>query len=54
MYYAGEGFPLRFRIEPSDDKAFTKPVVIADVTGVDVANSKDSITKYSAAGVTCA
>jgi uncharacterized protein len=50
QYYAGEGFPVRFRIEASDDEAFTKPVVIADFTGADVSDPKDSITKYSAAG----
>jgi DUF1680 family protein len=51
QYYAGEGFPLRFRIEASDDAAFTRPVIVADFTGVDVPDPKDSITKYSAAGV---
>jgi uncharacterized protein len=46
----GRGFPVRFRIEASDDEAFTKPVIIADFTGADVSDPKDSIAKYSAAG----
>jgi hypothetical protein len=30
QYYGGEGFPLRFRIEASDDPGFVRPHMIAD------------------------
>src|SRR5215470_3728620 len=51
QYYAGEGFPLRFRIEAADDESFTKPVVIADLTQSDFLDPKDNITQYSSQGV---
>jgi len=35
QYYGGEGFPLRFRIEASDDANFGAPMTIADFTHAD-------------------
>lgn len=35
---AGYGFPLRFRIETSDDPAFATRAIVADFTGSDVPN----------------
>ena len=46
QYYAGEGFPLRFRIEAADDENFTKPAIIADLTQSDFPDPKDNITQY--------
>jgi DUF1680 family protein len=48
QYYAGEGFPLRFRIEASDDANFTAPSTIADFTQSDFPDPKDNITQYTA------
>ncbi len=51
QYYAGEGFPLRFRIEASDDASFAIPMTIADFTHSDFPDPKDNITQYSQHGV---
>ena len=50
-YYAGEGFPVRFKIEASDDPDFRNATIIADHTGTDYANPGGRIEQYKAAGV---
>jgi len=47
QYYAGEGFPLRFKIEASNDANFTSASTIADLTHSDFPDPKDNITQYS-------
>ena len=49
---AGYGFPLRFRIEVSDDEAFAQREVVADQTAADVANPRDLPLVVPAAGRT--
>jgi len=51
QYYAGEGFPLRFKIEASDEAGFSHPTMIADLTKSDFPDVNDYITQYSAKGV---
>ena len=51
-YYGGEGFPLRFKIESSNDAGMANPRTIADFSGGDFPDPKDNITQFSAAGVT--
>jgi uncharacterized protein len=51
QYYAGEGFPLRFRIEASQESTFASPTVIADLTQADFPDPGDQITQYEARGV---
>jgi len=48
QYYAGEGFPLRFRIEAADEEGFSRPLTIADFTQADFPDPKDNITQFSA------
>ena len=50
QYYAGEGFPLRFRLEAAEDAGFTAPVTIADFTQSDFPDPKDNITQYKTHG----
>jgi uncharacterized protein len=50
QYYAGEGFPLRFRIETCDEQSFDHPKTIADFTGSDFPDPGDNITQYAAHG----
>lgn len=50
-YYAGESFPLRFRIEGSDHSSFRDPMAIADLTQSDFPDPKDNITQFAAKGV---
>jgi hypothetical protein len=50
QYYGGEGFPLRFRIEASEDQSFSAPVTIADFSKSDFPDPKDNITQYAALG----
>ena len=50
QYYAGEGFPLRFRIDISNDGEFAQAVCIADFTKHDFPDPGDHITQYSANG----
>jgi hypothetical protein len=50
-YYAGESFPLRFRIEASDNSSFSSKVTIADLTYSDFPDPKDNITQFVAHGV---
>src|ERR1035438_224168 len=51
-YYAGEGFPVRFKIEASNDAEFQRPATIVDHTDADYPNPKGSIEKHAAAGIT--
>jgi len=51
MHFAGEGFPVRFRIEASRDADFSSPTPIADHTGADYPNPKGRIEQYSSQGV---
>jgi DUF1680 family protein len=48
QYYGGEGFPLRFKLEASDDAGFAKAETIADFTQADFPDLKDNITQYAA------
>lgn len=50
-YYGGEGFPLRFRIEASEDPNFSQSQTVADFTQSDFPDPKDNITQYAARGV---
>lgn len=50
--YAGEGYPVRFKIESSTNPDFQNPQVIADHTGADHPNPKGRIERYGAQGVT--
>jgi hypothetical protein len=50
QYYAGEGFPLRFRIEISSEAKFAHPMRIADFTKDDFPDPVDNITQYAAKG----
>jgi DUF1680 family protein len=47
-YYAGEGFPSRFKIEASKHSNFRHPVMIADLTGADFQNPRDHILRFPA------
>ncbi|MHB1935964.1 MAG: beta-L-arabinofuranosidase domain-containing protein [Acidobacteriaceae bacterium] len=49
-YYGGEGFPLRFTIEASDDGGFSIAKTIANFTEEDFPDPKANITQFSAAG----
>ncbi len=51
QYYGGEGFPLRFRLEASNDASFAKATTIADFTRADFPDLKDNITQYAAHNV---
>lgn len=48
QYYGGEAFPLRFRLEASDDSSFAKALTVADFTGADCPDLKDNISQYAA------
>lgn len=50
-YYGGEGFPLRFRIEASEDPTFTQPQTVADFTRAEFPDPEDNITQFVAHGV---
>jgi DUF1680 family protein len=43
-------FPLRFKIEASDDPDFANPNLIADCTAADFPDPKDQLTEYPAKG----
>lgn len=51
QYYAGEGFPLRFRIEVFATADYSSPTCIADFTREDFPDPGDNITRYSASGI---
>jgi len=50
-YYAGEGFPLRFKIEVASEPGFVHPKLIADYTPADFENPKDAILSIPAVGI---
>jgi len=50
-HYAGEGFPVHFKIESSNDPDFHNPAVIVDHTAADFPNPKGHIESYDAHGV---
>lgn len=50
QYYAGEGFPLRFVIEASNDKEFSSSTTIADFRDADFPDPEDNITEHSRMG----
>jgi DUF1680 family protein len=50
--FAGEGFPVRFKIECSIDPDFRHATTVVDHTGADYPNPKGRIEKYSAQGTT--
>ena len=47
-YYAGEGFPVRFKLESANDAEFRQPALIVDHTQTDFANPQDRIVSFSA------
>ncbi len=49
-YYGGEGFPLRFKIEASDDPEFSGARTIVDYTQSDFPDPKANVTQYAAPG----
>ncbi len=50
QYYAGEGFPLRFKVEIADEHDLTTFRIIADFTQSDFPDPTDNITQYAAHG----
>ena len=48
----GFGFPIRFRVDASDDPSFTKAVNVADLTQEDSANPGDAAVVFKPNGVT--
>lgn len=50
QHYAGEGFPVRFRIECSSEPDFRRPTVIVDHSQADFPNPEGYIQKYEAHG----
>ncbi len=51
QYYGGEAFPLRFKLEASDDPTFAQSKIVADFTQADFPDLKDNITQYAAKDV---
>jgi DUF1680 family protein len=51
QYYAGEGFPLRFKIEVSDEQDLTNFRIITEYTRMDFPDPVDNITRYAAHGL---
>jgi hypothetical protein len=49
---AGFGFPVRFRVEVSDDPEFKSPKVLADQTAADYPNPGYATVELNAGGVT--
>ena len=50
QYYAGEGFPLRFKIETANDADFTTPGMGTDLTRSDFPDPRDNIMKFTGRG----
>jgi DUF1680 family protein len=50
QYYAGEGFPLRFKIEIADEPNPASFKIVADFTQSDFPDPTDNITQYAAHG----
>jgi DUF1680 family protein len=48
-YYAGEAFPVRFKIESALEAEFTHPKLIADCSAADFENPNDTILSIAAA-----
>jgi len=51
QWYGGQGFPLRFRIDASEDPGFNSHLPIADFTLSDFPDPQDNITQYASRGV---
>jgi hypothetical protein len=51
QFYGGEGFPLRFKIEASDEPDFSRRQMISDFSNADFPNPGDNITRYAARDV---
>lgn len=50
-HYAGEGFPVRFKIECCNDSGFDNPALIVNHTDEDYPNPKGRIQQYAGHGV---
>ncbi len=50
--YIGMGFPLRFKIEASNQPDFSHPRTIVDLTDTDVENPQDNILQFPAKNLT--
>jgi DUF1680 family protein len=50
--YPGEGFPVRFKIECSNDPDFHSPALIVDHTDADYPNPQGLIQQFAAQGIT--
>src|SRR5215469_6062183 len=50
QYYAGEGFPLRFKIETANDPDFSTPGIGTDLTRSDFPEPGDNIMKFTGRG----
>lgn len=50
-YYAGEGFPVRFKLEAASDADFAHPEMIVDLTREDFPNPKDRIVAASGTNI---
>jgi len=50
-FSAGEGYPVRFKIESSNHPGFSKPSLIVDHATADFPNPQGRIDKYAASGV---
>jgi DUF1680 family protein len=48
---AGYGFPVRFRIETSNDPLFTDPKILINHTETDFANAEDEISEFTVSGI---
>jgi hypothetical protein len=51
-YYVGEGFPVRFRIEASNDADFRQADTLIDQTAADFVNPEDQILDFPAKAIT--
>jgi len=51
QWYGGQSFPLRFRIEASEDPGFSTRVPIVDFTESDFPDPQDNITQFAGHGV---
>jgi uncharacterized protein len=50
-HFAGEGFPVRFKIEASNSPDFFSPTIFVDHTSEDYPNPKGRVERYAAADV---
>jgi hypothetical protein len=50
-YFIGYGFPVRFRVEASNDPSLSDPKLLVDHTASDFAEPGDQITEFAAGGV---